>query len=164
MSFPAIWIGLAVCVATALTGAAAVADSSFESQGIGIGVNASVDHPIDGDVTMVMSSSIFEAMTFNDPKYPLNGAIGECFGPIKINAGNIASDGYCTFDDPSGDHYVGTWTVRDLADDGVMEGDWSVLGGSGKWDGASGGGTFLYMPNDETGRFETTLTGAITLP
>ena len=62
----------------------------------------------------------------------------ECFGYIDARSdGSFSADGYCNHWDRDGDHWVGHWWNSSQMSAGQFE----VVSGSGKYTGASGGGT-----------------------
>jgi len=84
-----------------------------------------------------------------DPSNITNGIRGECTGFIDAKAdGTFNSDGYCNHWDRDGHHWVGHWWH-----DSKMEvARFEVVSGSGKYAGATGGGTsnckWLQPPPD----------------
>ncbi len=47
--------------------------------------------------------------------------------------------------------------------EGFTTGEWTIEGGIGKWDGASGGGTFV-AGTDAEGVYSNTVTGEMMMP
>lgn len=78
--------------------------------------------------------------TMDDPKHPLNGASGDCDGACVVGADKKATCmGSCTWVDRGGDIAFFTWN-------GMTDGGWKLLGGTGKWMGATGEGTWKNGP------------------
>jgi hypothetical protein len=84
-----------------------------------------------------------------DPSNITNGIRVECTGFIDAKAdGTFNSDGYCNHWDKDGHHWVGHWWNNSKMEVGRFE----VVSGTGKYAGATGGGTancnFLQPPPD----------------
>ncbi|MGB3562521.1 MAG: hypothetical protein WBH75_02685 [Thermoanaerobaculia bacterium] len=74
--------------------------------------------------------------TTTDPNHPLNQASGDCDGACIIDANdNATCMGSCTWVDKDGHLAFFTWT-------GQNEGNWRLVGGSGKYAHATGRGTW----------------------
>jgi hypothetical protein len=76
--------------------------------------------------------------------YPAtNLTTGNCSGLTLTDAeGNWSASGVCSRVDGDGDGYSMSWRQDYTMDAGV----WEMVGGTGKWDGVSGGGTYVYTP------------------
>jgi hypothetical protein len=72
-----------------------------------------------------------------DPDNPLNGANHKCTSTILVAAdGSVSSAGYCDGIDSDGDVY---WLWARGNQDG---GTWAFIGGTGRFEGIDGGGTY----------------------
>lgn len=70
---------------------------------------------------------------------PFHGFTQRCVGTVANIEGRAAANGWCKNVDPNS----GEWTVVDwTAGDKPGHGTWSIRYGSGKWKGATGGGTY----------------------
>jgi hypothetical protein len=141
----------------------AQAETKSDLAAVSVGSNQSIHHQLSDSHIYVTGINIHEKITTSDPDNPLNGAAGTCSGVLEFIDGKMDASGYCRFKDTSGDIHIGQWTGREMTEDGVFKGDFTVLGGTGKWDGATGGGTFSETFNEDDTRFEVNWTGDFTL-
>lgn len=75
----------------------------------------------------------------DDASNPFNGFTQRCVGTVANIEGRIAANGWCKSVDPkTGDFTVVDWTGGDKPGHGT----WSFRYGTGKWKGATGGGTY----------------------
>ena len=151
-------------VAAALVAVPAAAQQTFDAAGIGRGENASTVRPITDDRTVVIALTEYEPIEGLAAENPLAGLTGPCFGMFEIAGGAVEGGGYCTFDDPEGSRAIIRWTAEEAASPAEMGGSWTLLGGSGKWAGASGGGSFALTTDTDTGRFTNEVSGEVTMP
>jgi hypothetical protein len=77
--------------------------------------------------------------------------------PAASGAGN------CVFTNDAGESSVTEYTIKGMASDGAMIGTWAVIGGTGKFAGATGGGAFHSLTDNATGSFVNTVNGALIL-
>ena len=87
-------------------------------------------------------------MVSNDPAHSLHLATQDCLGSSLDNADGSPIDSYgtCVATDKDGDVW---WLVYH---NGVGERTWTVLGGTGKYEGVSGGGTSEWLLGTGDGR------------
>lgn len=95
---------------------------------------------------------------------PWANATNHCLGDILILQGKMSGHGVCLWTDADGDTFLGEWT-----DAPSKPGAWNFLGGTGKWKGVTGSGTYQYVSSskprpDGTGEGCTTHSGKLTLP
>jgi hypothetical protein len=141
----------------------ALAGGTFSSNGVGHGTTSSVVYPVGEGHVVVMNMADYTNFEAEDPNNPMNGAKGPCFGEMEINKGAVAGDGYCTWVDADGESILVTWTATGRDADGNGIGEWQLMGGSGKWDGASGGGGYTVIAKDGSPERTNVTTGEITL-
>jgi len=80
-----------------------------------------------------------------DPSDPFHGFTQRCVGTVANVEGKLSANGWCRSVDPK----TGDWTLVDwTGSDKPGHGTWSFRYGTGKWKGASGGGT--YEPTGPT--------------
>lgn len=80
-------------------------------------------------------------MAMKDPNSIFQNLRLECAGVIDIRKeGTWKGEGYCDHIDRDGDIWVGHWWV----DQSMPAGKFEVIGGTGKYLGATGGGTAKY--------------------
>ncbi len=97
-----------------------------------------------------------------DTSTPNHLAVGDCYASVDAQGELESVQGYCAFTDRGGDRYF----VRFERGTGEEDGRWSVIAGTGKWDGATGGGTYVSetISPPPNGRAVTHLTGEIVMP
>ena len=133
------------------------------TKGKGMG-QASLETMQLGENHMVMHTntaySTYEMEAADDP---MQGMSGPCFGSMEVMAGKVSGGGHCAFTHANGDMAAIKWTATGMSPEGAITGDWEVTGGTGKWMGATGGGTFSSMTDQATGANENTVEGEVTL-
>ena len=152
--------------AAALTAMAApaLAGGTFDSAGVGKGMSQNEITPIAENHMVMQSLTVWETMEMSDAGHPFQGMSGSCFGAVEIKVPNATGAGNCVFSDGDGDKSINRWTATGLNAEGALVGSWSVVGGTGKFAGSSGGGTFVSLTDQSTGKFENTITGALSMP
>ena len=120
------------------------------------GATNEFDLPNGGRVVETVSSG-FTLM--GDTGDPLHMSSLDCDGTTEFDAdGNIVQGGgFCTLTDKDHDAYW-TWWAMD-ADGGT----WGVFAGTGKYEGATGGGTWEVSEEWPDGKFENIWRGEIIL-
>jgi hypothetical protein len=108
--------------------------------------------------------SDYEMFDVDSGATPFSSATGVCFGAIEIVATIATGGGNCVFEDPDGDKLISAWKANGFGADGALVGTWNYTGGSGKFDGLSGGGKFSSLTDQATGKFRNTITGAARMP
>lgn len=149
-----------------LTSGAALAGETFKFDG-GTAATGQTDNTVymvGDDHVFMHSSSQYDPMGSGDPKNPLAGMTGPCFGAVEIKGTSASGDGYCIFSDSDGNTIVNHWVATGLGSAGALLGTWEVKAGSGKFFGTTGGGAFSNSTNKETGTFSNEITGAMTMP
>jgi hypothetical protein len=144
---------LAVCVT------AASAQMTYEATGGNVfipKVMSSVDLP-DGNMLLRIMNSGF-SWSENEEAVGGNGSIN-CYGSNIVNADGeqIDGSGTCETMDTDGDLWWIWWT-------GAMAGDWGFTGGTGKYAGITGGGTWASEIEYPDGRVMNSWTGSWTIP
>lgn len=85
----------------------------------------------------------------DDPDSSFNLVKQDCAGTNIVAADGtvMRASGYCSGRDQEGDMYwISYWN-------GPEGGEWSLIGGIGKWEGVSGGGTSQPIAADPSGTF-----------
>jgi hypothetical protein len=95
---------------------------------------------------------------------PWANATNHCMGNIAVVQGKMSAHGECLWTDADGDTFIGSFL-----DEPGKPGAWAFLGGTGKWKGVAGGGTYQYVSStkprtDGTGEGCTSHSGKYTLP
>lgn len=111
--------------------------------------------PISTAVTQIaggrslVKSHIKGVILANDPANPIHLSAQDCDGATILAADGqqIAASGSCYAVDADGD----VWTL--WYHNSAAGNDWGVIGGIGKYDGMTGGGTTSPMANLPDGRF-----------
>jgi hypothetical protein len=147
--------------AAALTAAATSGwAGTMDASGTGHGSSMATPMPVAEGVVMINAQTMYERF---DGAGPLSTAKGPCFGTVLINKGAVSGQGLCHYTVEGGDVAMIEWVAGGVTPDGRTTGTWTVLGGSGAWDGATGGGTF-NAGTDAAGAYTNTVTGEITMP
>jgi hypothetical protein len=111
----------------------------------------------DGTMLLSVRSTGF-SWTMDDEAPIGNGSI-LCYGSSVVSAEGeqTSGSGMCRVLDDSGDLWNIWWT-------GTTSGDWGITNGTGKYDGASGGGTWANTTDYPDGKQMNSWTGSITMP
>lgn len=150
-------------VAWAATAALASA-ASFNAAATGTATGESIAYEIAEGHMVIHNMSQYTAMQTSDPANPMNGATGPCFGVVEMIQGAVSGGGKCVFTDLQGDHMVIDWTAEGATPEGGSSGTWTLVGGSGKYHGGSGGGAFQTTGMMPDSTEINAITGEITLP
>ncbi|MEX0349984.1 MAG: hypothetical protein AB3N15_11225 [Paracoccaceae bacterium] len=136
---------------------------SYDAHGTGIAVSKSITTKVSEALIVVDVHTDYEKFDAVDSQNPLATVEGPCFGSIMIKAGQVSGGGVCNYTDQDGDMAIISWVPQGIGRDGLTIGIWSVEGGTGKWDRASGGGAFRAGTREDD-TYRNDVTGAITLP
>ncbi|WP_425091938.1 hypothetical protein [Tropicimonas sp. S265A] len=157
-------IRISAVILTVFACGTAQAGQLFDGSGTGAGQSQN-EIVILGDGHMVMHSvGVYEPLATNDPNSPMAGLPGKCFGSIEIRGGSATGAGHCVFANQEETAVITDWQVTGLAANGALSGQWTVVGAAGAATGLTGGGSFSNLTDRETGTFENTITGALTMP
>ena len=147
----------AACMATP------VLAETYSANGIGMGSSATEQMPVREDLVVVHSQTSYDGFKMEDEANPMSGLSGSCFGAVLAEAGAISGSGNCHYSDVDGDMTAVAWTATGMDEAGRTMGTWELLGGTGKWDGASGGGDFNAGVGED-GTYTNEITGEVMLP
>ena len=86
------------------------------------------------------------------------GLHGPCFGAARMAGGVIAGNGYCAFKDAMDQTVLIHWWMENAKS---PAGVWAIVGGTGKWATASGGGLFVDMPGEDDAMNQIHITGMV---
>lgn len=147
--------------AAIVIGTGAWAGDTFDVGGSTVGMSTSKMVPF-GDTHVFMDMQTTYTMPENGT--PVAGMTGDCFGYMEIAVGTGATgSGTCVWSDAEGDTWVGPWSVHGMTPELASLGTWVVTGGTGKFAGASGGGTFTALTNPQTGESKLDVAGSMVL-
>ena len=138
----------------------AIADT-LDAAGTGYGKSNNIIMPVSEALMIIQASTDYERFNTAEGN-PMAGFSGPCFGSIMVNSGAVTGGGSCYYTDADGEVAIIRWNADGMSPDGRTQGSWSVIGGSGKWLGASGGGRFDAGENEATG-YTNNVTGEIRL-
>ncbi|WP_417206112.1 hypothetical protein [Antarctobacter sp.] len=110
--------------------------------GVGHGSSTATAMPASDSLIVVHATSTYERFESDDPDNPFASASGPCFGAILIDKGAVSGEGLCHYTDADDEIAVIKWIAKGLSAEGRTQGDWMMLGGTGKWAAMTGGGTF----------------------
>ena len=135
------------------TAAALVAGSALAAECTGVGARKYAAPVIlhkaeDGTVTMLSTSTGTSTIT-SPPARSSGASWQECSGLITVKPDQSRSGaGNCYTVDSDGDWWIASWDLTGFA------GNWSILNGTGKYAGQTGGGTWKsgYHYADGTGQ------------
>ena len=139
------------------------AAETFDLEIVGTSIDKSVVYPVGEGHLVVMNMADYTNIETRDPSNPLNGATGPCFGEVELKNGAPEGDGYCTWTDTAGDNILINWTATGTNAEGNNLGDWQLLGGTGRWQGATGGGTYRIVSEEGSDKRINQAIGTITL-
>ncbi|MGR3760005.1 hypothetical protein ACUXV3_07700 [Roseobacteraceae bacterium NS-SX3] len=148
----------------AAMGAAAFAGGGLSGNGVATGPSASAPHPVAENHALVDIGSTYDRIVMEDSAHPLHGGTGPCFGAVEMSAGAANGGGLCLFTDAEGDKLVLQWHADGMDADGALTGTWELTSGTGKWNGATGGGTFASATDEAAGTVENNFTSEIEMP
>jgi hypothetical protein len=136
---------LPLAATIALVAGSVNAETRYDAKAQFSGKNQSVHHELMDGYMGIMGVNTVEQWTTEDPDNPQNGATGTCFGLFNITPDGDDANGYCSMTDRDGDKWASSWTLTGTNEDGSINYDWEMLGGSGKWKDATGGGTLRQV-------------------
>lgn len=144
--------------------AAAEAGETFDAAGKGMATDKSVVYRIGENHILIDNNNVYSTFEAADPNNPMNGMSGTCFGSTEVKAGVVTSNGICDWTDTGGDKAVIRWFGSHVDAKGTVYGTWLLHGGTGKWVGAAGGGTYAVSPASPDSKERVNMVeGAITL-
>jgi hypothetical protein len=149
---------------TALSADIVTADTDYEIALVQEGVVEVTEYPLmPGRHDVVMGVSEWSAPLRDDASSPMRGLHGKCFGMTEFRGDEVVGgSGYCTYLDADGDTYVSRWIPTSSTGPGKSGGEWTAVGGTGKFEGATGSGVYETVRTGD-GTRQRTLTGRITL-
>ncbi len=153
-----------ICASVAMACAAtAVWAETFDVSGTAYAASSTVVVPISDGFFALDSGGLYDRFESDNPDNILIGASGPCFGAATVNMGRAEGGGVCTWTDPDNEVVVMHYQGESVTAEGVFEGTWRTVGGTGKWDGATGSGRFASSADGE-GRSKNVITGEVDLP
>ncbi|WP_323766594.1 hypothetical protein [Antarctobacter sp.] len=129
--------------------------------GVGHGSTTSTAMPASESLIVVHATSTYERFESDNANSPFASASGPCFGAILINKGAVSGEGLCRYTDADEEVAVVKWMAKGLSAEGRTQGEWMVLGGTGKWASITGGGTF--DAGGEGDAYTNKITGEVTM-
>ncbi|MFT3973056.1 MAG: hypothetical protein QM699_06300 [Amaricoccus sp.] len=143
--------------------APAVAASRLPVDGVASGTDGFVVHPVHADLASLVGDFTVAGFEPKGPVDPFAGVQGSCFGAMDLEKNRMSGGGYCTLTDVRGEGLVLRWTAIAPVARGYRE-VWELVGGSGWWGDAGGKGTFVYLMDPETRRFNAGFKGEVVKP
>ncbi len=149
--------------AAILAAATAAQADTMMTKGKGMGQAATQVVQV-GEGHMIMGlNTTYATYEMESADDPMQGMSGPCFGAMEVMAGKVSGGGNCAFTHANGDMASIKWTATGMSPEGAITGDWEVTGGTGKWMGATGGGTFSSLTDQATGASENSVEGEVNL-
>ncbi|SDZ43218.1 hypothetical protein SAMN05444004_11466 [Jannaschia faecimaris] len=136
---------------------------SIDVSGTGHGTATNTAMPVSEDLVVVHANTEYTGFEGDNPDNPMTSFKGPCFGSILIKAGVVSGGGNCQYTDGDGEMAVVTWNADGMSAEGRTQGTWEIVGGSGKWAAANGGGRF-DAGTDDQGGYTNKVTGEINMP
>ncbi len=151
----------ALCGAAALAGPAQAGDTEYGGTFCGHWKSMMVQSSPE---VSAFNTEFWGVQTPDSTIKPLANATNHCMENDIFMQGRMSAHGECLWTDADGDTFIGTYT-----DEPGKPGVWTFLGGTGKWKGVTGGGTYQHVSfskprPDGTGEGCTTHSGKYTLP
>jgi hypothetical protein len=149
-------VASAIVVGLLSTTGAATAGDPVENSGYDVGFAevTAADLPSGGSFGIMTNREI---VINNDPSSPDHLATAKCYGFFEVSAEGAYSDnGHCIFTDRDGETF--SLKFRTGADGGTYE----YTGGTGKWEGVTGAGTYVAADLADGG-YVTTWSETITM-
>lgn len=115
---------------------------TIQTNSVGHGSATSAVMPVTESLIAVHATSMYDRFEAEDADNPFASASGPCFGAILIDKGAVSGDGLCHYTDADGEVAVVRWVAKGMSAEGRTQGDWMLIGGTGKWATMSGGGAF----------------------
>ena len=151
---------LAFALAAPVAGWAA---SILPVDGTASGTDRFIIRPVMQGLTSIVGGADVVEFVSKGPGNPFAGIHGPCFGAMELERNRLSGTGYCSFTDGRGEALALRWRALAPVARGYR-GTWEVLGGSGWWADTRGSGTYVYLMDPETRRFNTGITGEIRKP
>ena len=139
------------------------AGETYNAGGVAKGTNQTTIEVVSEGHMLMHTVSTYESLETTDANSPYNGMTGKCWGAVEIKVPGASGAGNCAFVNAAGEKNFTAWTVKGLGKDGALVGTWAALGGTGKYQNASGGGTFSSLTDRSGGTFVNRIEGALTL-
>jgi hypothetical protein len=131
------------------------AGSAFDAAGTAKGTDKSVTHQLSEDHLVILNAANYASFTPDTPDNPMRNLSGDCFGMLEIRGPVPLGSGYCQWVDSDGGGVTIRWQTTSLSREGASNGIWAFLGGTGKWDGVKGGGSYSVSNAGESNRINT---------
>jgi hypothetical protein len=141
-----------------------VAGQTYDTSTIATGTQRTEVHAISDGHIVLHTISDYEKFEAADDTNPVHAVSGLCFGAIEIIGSLASGGGNCVFKDAGGDQISSAWKIDGFGAEGALVGTYVYTGGSGKFDGLRGGGSFSSVTEQATGKFLNTITGAARMP
>lgn len=153
----------AALVFAALATSPVAAEIIYDVQGFAVGADRSTVIEVAPDRSLIMLRVDYAPAQLGDPRAPLHGASGPCFGTIELRGSATEGSGYCTWKDIDGSFAVIAWTADGRGRDGAVTGAWTARGGTGKWAGAEGAGRYSAATRPRSSDRTLMLDGSLSL-
>lgn len=152
---------LFAALAVALCAFTPALSETMSITGMGHGTASSTPMPVSDSLIMVDVGSTYEGFETDDPMNPFASAAGPCFGSLLIDKGAVSGEGLCRYTDGDDEVAVVKWTATGMSAEGRTQGDWEILGGTGKWASMTGSGSFDAGGDGDA--YTNNITGEVTM-
>lgn len=139
-----IYLHLPLLAGLSLFAAQAAGQTTYQISVQQSGVARDANYPLmPDDHRLFMGASEWHPAVVEDPAIPFRGLHGVCFGMTELKADLVVGGGgFCTYEDADGDRYTSSWVPKDSARGAGSSGEWTAIGGTGKFEGVTGGGVY----------------------
>lgn len=140
-----------------------LAGGTVDMSSVASGQTNNIFHPINEGHFIVFTNTEYTANDQDDAGTILTGMKGECSGTLDLAPPTVSGQGHCVFRIATGDVTYTKWVATGMNAEGAITGEWSTVGGTGIFTGATGGGSFASATDRATGKTQNTITGTTEL-
>lgn len=152
-----------IAAMAAFTAFPCFAGETLDMTSVTSGQTNNVIHPINEGHMIIFTSTEYTGNDQGDAGTLLSGMTGTCGGTLDLKPPAVEGQGHCMFKAASGDMTFSKWVATGMTAEGAISGDWTTVGGTGVFEDATGGGTFVSATDRTTGKTQNTISGSIDL-
>ncbi|MGJ5621336.1 hypothetical protein [Sulfitobacter sp. MF3-043] len=148
---------------TATTTLPGIAGGTLDMSSVASGQTSNTYFPIDDGHMIVFTSTEYTSNNQDDAGTLLSGMKGECSGTLELQPPAASGQGHCVFRTAMGAIIYTKWVATGMTAEGAITGEWTTVGGTDVFAGATGGGTFVSLTDQATGKTENAISGSTEL-
>ena len=145
---------------TAVTALPGLAGSTLDMSSVASGQTNNTVYPINEGHMIIFTDTEYTSNDQDDAGTLLTGMTGKCNGTLDLEPPTASGQGHCVFKLATGDMTFTKWVATGMNAEGAITGEWSTVGGTGVFEGATGGGSFVSATDRVTGKTQNTITGS----